>query len=288
VLGVKTLHDVDRVAPQLSLQDRGLLDRPSAPLFVVNGKLNDQAPLTDRPTATSEGTVRSDMKAHTSETQATITPSKALDILRDGNARFVNNLRVNRNLLQQANETRDGQWPFATIVSCIDSRTSAELIFDQGLGDIFSIRIAGNVINTDVVGSLEFACSLAGSRLIVVLGHSNCGAIKGACDHVELGNLTELLSKIQPAVYEEARTVDRELRSSKNAEFVESVADLNVRRSVRSIVNRSYILEGLVAEGRVALIGAKHDLASGQVTFFEDTWVFDRASLEAVSRLEGR
>ncbi len=135
------------------------------------------------------------MKAHTSETQATITPARALEVLKEGNARFVSNLRVNRNLLQQADETRDGQWPFATIVSCIDSRTSAELIFDQGLGDIFfSVRIAGNVVNTDIIGSLEFACHLAGSRLVVVLGHTACGAVKGACDHVELGSLTELLS----------------------------------------------------------------------------------------------
>ena len=125
------------------------------------------------------------MKANTSAKQASTTPTRALEILKEGNARFVNNLKVNRNLLQQANETRDGQWPVAVILSCIDSRTSAELIFDQGLGDIFSIRIAGNVVNTDIIGSLEFACKLAGSKLIVVLGHTRCGAIKGACDHVK-------------------------------------------------------------------------------------------------------
>jgi carbonic anhydrase len=224
------------------------------------------------------------MKAHTSDTQATISPDKALQILREGNARFVNNLRVNRNLLQQANETRDGQWPFATVVSCIDSRTSAELIFDQGLGDIFSVRVAGNVINTDVVGSLEFACALAGSKLIVVLGHTSCGAIKGACDHIELGNLTELLSKIQPAVYEEHQTRDRAQRNSANASFVENVADLNVRRSVRSVVSRSFILEQLIQAGRVAIIGAKHDLATGAVTFFDDTFVHDEAALRRYMR----
>ena len=221
------------------------------------------------------------MKAHTHETQATITPARALELLKEGNLRFINNLRVNRNLLQQANDTRDGQWPFATIVSCIDSRTSAELIFDQGLGDIFSVRIAGNVVNTDIVGSLEFACQIAGSKLIVVLGHTSCGAIKGACDHVELGNLTELLSKIQPAVYEESRTHDPSKRNSKNAAFVEEVADLNIKRSVRSIVSRSYILEHLIEAGKVAIIGAKHDLASGQVEFFPDAWVHDEASLRA-------
>ncbi|MBL8136574.1 MAG: carbonic anhydrase [Acidobacteria bacterium] len=223
------------------------------------------------------------MKTHTSETQATITPLRALEILKEGNARFVNNLRINRNLLQQANETRDGQWPFATIVSCIDSRTSAELIFDQGLGDIFSVRIAGNVVNTDVVGSLEFACHVAGSKLIVVMGHTQCGAIKGACDHVELGNLTDLLSKIQPAVYEESQTLDRSTRNSKNPSFVENVADLNVRRSVRSIISRSYILEHAVEAGKVAIIGAKHDLATGVVTFFDDTWIHNESSMYAVS-----
>lgn len=223
------------------------------------------------------------MKTHTSETQASVTPALALQFLREGNARFVNNLRASRDLLQQANETRDGQWPFATVVSCIDSRTSAELIFDQGLGDIFSVRIAGNVINTDIIGSLEFACHVAGSKLIVVLGHTSCGAIKGACDHVELGNLTELLSKIQPAVYEESQTPDPAQRNSKNAAFVENVADLNVRRSVRSIVNRSPILERLIATGKVGIIGGKHDLASGTVTFFDDTWLHDAASLRLIA-----
>ena len=224
------------------------------------------------------------MKAHTSETQSTITPARALEILKEGNARFVNNLRVNRNLLQQANDTRDGQWPFATIVSCIDSRTSAELIFDQGLGDIFSVRIAGNVINTDIVGSLEFACKLAGSRLIVVMGHTSCGAIKGACDHVELGNLTELLVE-DPAgrVRREPKRPTRRNGARPTARFVENVADLNVRRSVRTIVNRSYILEHMVQAGEVAIIGAKHHLESGAVTFFDDTWVHDTDSMAALT-----
>ena len=166
------------------------------------------------------------MRTQTKDIQTHLTPEKALDILVAGNRRFVSNLRVNRNLLQQVNETSSGQYPFAIVLSCIDSRTSAELIFDQGLGDIFSVRIAGNVINTDIVGSLEFACYVSGSRLVVVLGHTSCGAIKGACDHVEIGNLTELLSKIQPSVYEESQTSNPALRNSKNAGFVENVADL--------------------------------------------------------------
>lgn len=221
------------------------------------------------------------MKAHTSITQSTITPAKAIEFLKEGNERFVNNLKANRDLLAQANETRDGQWPFAVILSCIDSRTSAELIFDQGLGDVFSIRIAGNVVNTDIIGSLEFACKVSGSKLIVVLGHSKCGAIKGACDHVEMGNLTELLSKIQPAVYEEDLTLEKDKRNSKNPEFVENVATINIRRSVKAIVNRSYILEQMIEAGEIAIIGAKHDLDTGHVEFLEDTLVSCKSDVMA-------
>ena len=221
------------------------------------------------------------MKAHTSETQLSITPFKALEFLKEGNERFINNLKISRNLLQQANDTRDGQWPFAVILSCIDSRTSAELIFDQGLGDIFSIRIAGNVVNTDIIGSLEFACKIAGSKLIVVLGHTNCGAIKGACDHVEMGNLTELLSKIQPAVYEETKTTGQGERNSRNATFVENVTDLNIKRSVRTIVNRSYILEQMIEKGEIAIVGAKHHLDTGRVDFFKDTWISNKKEVKS-------
>ena len=221
------------------------------------------------------------MKAHTYETQASITPARALEILKEGNMRFINNLKVNRNLLQQANDTRDGQWPFAVILSCIDSRTSAELIFDQGLGDIFSIRIAGNVVNTDIIASLEFACKIAGSKLIVVLGHTNCGAIKGACDHVELGNLTELLSKIQPAIYREKTTTDAALRNSSNPEFVENVTSLNIRHSVRSIVNRSYILEQMIQQEEIAIVGAHHNLETGVVDFFESSIISNKKQLKS-------
>lgn len=211
------------------------------------------------------------MRALTKDDQQQITPEKALKLLQDGNIRFVKNLVANRDLLQQANETRNGQWPFATILSCIDSRTSAELIFDQGLGDIFSIRIAGNVANTDIIGSMEFACKLAGSKLLVVLGHSKCGAVKGACDHVEMGNLTELLSKLQPAVYEEKTVKDPEQRNASNSDFVQNVAVLNVKRTVRSIVERSYILEQMIEKGEIMIIGAMYDLDSGIVEFYKDT-----------------
>lgn len=206
------------------------------------------------------------MKAHNRESQANMTPKMALEFLREGNKRFMNNLMANRDLLQQANETVNGQWPFATILSCIDSRTSAELIFDQGLGDIFSVRIAGNIVNTDILGSMEFACKVAGSKLIVVLGHSKCGAIKGACDHVEMGNLTELLSKIQPAVYEEKVTTSE--RNSKNSAFVENVAEINVKRSVKNILERSSILKQMVDNGEIAIVGGMHNLETGEVVFY--------------------
>jgi carbonic anhydrase len=209
------------------------------------------------------------MKTLTKELQAAISPSMALELLKEGNKRFVNNLKANRNLLQQANETSDGQHPFAVVLSCIDSRTSAELIFDQGLGDIFSVRIAGNIINEDILGSMEFACKLAGSKIIVVLGHSKCGAVKGACDHAEMGNLTAFLAKIRPAVDDELETKDN--RTSTNASFVENVAVINVKRTVKAILERSSILENMIANGEIGIIGGMHDLTTGQVTYFENT-----------------
>lgn len=208
------------------------------------------------------------MKTLNKELQASITPRRALEILKEGNNRFVNNLKAHRDLLEQVNDTRDGQWPFATILSCIDSRTSAELIFDQGLGDVFSVRIAGNIVNTDILGSMEFACKVAGSKLVVVLGHSKCGAVKGACDHVEMGNLTELLSKIQPAVYQEKQTVTD--RNASNSNFVENVAEINVKRSVKNIIERSFILEQMVENGEIGIVGAMHNIETGEVTFYSD------------------
>jgi carbonic anhydrase len=208
------------------------------------------------------------MKTLTKEIQDSITPKMALEILKEGNKRFVNNLKANRNLLQQANETSEGQHPFAVILSCIDSRTSAELIFDQGLGDVFSVRIAGNVINEDILGSMEFACKVAGSKIIVVLGHTSCGAVKGACDHVEMGNLTALLSKIQPAVYDEK--TEQENRNSSNYEFVEKVAVINIKRTVQGIMERSPILKEMIEKEEIGIIGGTHDIKSGEVVFFEN------------------
>lgn len=207
------------------------------------------------------------MKTLTKELQNAITPSMALDLLKDGNKRFVSNLKINRNLLQQANETSDGQHPFAVILSCIDSRTSAELIFDQGLGDIFSVRIAGNVVNKDILGSMEFGCKVAGAKMIVVLGHTKCGAIKGACDNVEMGNLTGLIDKIKPAVEQECSTIAN--RNSSNDIFVEKVAELNVGLSVKNILLHSPILADMVKNGEIGIVGGIHDIKTGEVNFFE-------------------
>ena len=207
------------------------------------------------------------MKTLTKEMQSAITPTMALNLLKDGNKRFVNNLKINRNLLQQANDTSDGQHPFAVILSCIDSRTSAELIFDQGLGDIFSVRIAGNIVNEDILGSMEFGCKVAGAKIIVVLGHTKCGAVKGACDNVTLGNLTGLIEKIKPAVDQEMSTTDN--RNSSNSTFVENVAELNVSLSVKNILLKSPIIAEMVKNEEITIVGGVHDISSGEVKFFE-------------------
>lgn len=209
------------------------------------------------------------MKAHTRETQATMTPQKSLQYLKEGNLRFQNNLKANRNLLEQVNDTSEGQFPFATILSCIDSRVSAELVFDQGLGDIFSVRIAGNFVNEDILGSMEFACKLAGTKLIVVLGHTSCGAVKGACDDAKLGNLTAMLSKIKPAVKAVVDPSDPSLRTSKNLEFVDAVAKKNVKLTIDRIHAESPILSEMEKNGEIMIVGAMYDINTGEVTFFE-------------------
>ncbi|KAA2219426.1 carbonic anhydrase family protein [Maribacter flavus] len=208
------------------------------------------------------------MKAHTKETQATMTPQKSLQFLKEGNQRFQNNLKANRNLLEQVNDTSEGQFPFATILSCIDSRVSAELVFDQGLGDIFSVRIAGNFVNEDILGSMEFACKLAGTKLIVVLGHTSCGAIKGACDHARLGNLTALINKIEPAVAAVKEPVDESKRNSKNLEFVDAVAAKNVEITIENIRQRSRVLAEMEEHGEIMIVGAMYDISSGAVEFY--------------------
>jgi carbonic anhydrase len=210
------------------------------------------------------------MKAHTLETQATITPEKALLFLQEGNQRFVNNLKVNRNLLEQVNDTREGQWPFAAVLSCIDSRTSAELVFDQGLGDIFSIRIAGNFANQDILGSMEFACNVAGSKLVVVLGHTKCGALKGGLDAAKIedlgmDNLNHLIYHFEPCIHEIIN--EGEERSSKNEALLERLNLCNIKRTIEDIRHQSSTLRALEKEGKIKILGANYDVKTGVVTW---------------------
>lgn len=205
------------------------------------------------------------MWAHTKELQDKISPEEALEYLMEGNRRFMNNLNSNRNLLKQVNLTSTEQFPFAAILSCIDSRTSAELIFDQGLGDIFSIRIAGNVLNNDILGSMEYACGIANSKIIVVLGHTNCGAITSACNNLEFGHMTRLVEKIKIPITMEKTVIG--LRNGSNSEFVNKVSALNVDHTITQIRERSQILRKLEEEGTIMIIGGMYDIHSGQVTF---------------------
>jgi len=205
------------------------------------------------------------MKTLTKEMQTSISPSMALDLLKDGNQRFVKNLKMNRNLLQQANETSDGQHPFAIILSCIDSRTSAELIFDQGLGDVFSVRIAGNVVNEDILGSMEFETKVVGTKIIIVLGHTKCGAIVGACNNVELGNLTVLLDKVKPAIANEKETTEN--RTGSNVRFVDNVTTNNVIHTIERIRRESPIILDLENTGAIKIVGAIYNVDTGRVNF---------------------
>lgn len=206
------------------------------------------------------------MKTQSQETQKNLTPELAYTILKDGNKRFVNNLKANRNLLEQVNETSAGQFPFATILSCMDSRTSAELIFDQGLGDIFSIRVAGNVLNDDVLGSMEFGTKVVGTKIILVLGHTKCGAVVGACDHVEMEKLTQLLNKIKPAIEKEVETDTN--RSGSYDQFVERVTINNIKMVMEQIRAESPIIAELEDQGQLKIVGGLYDVKSGEVTFY--------------------
>ena len=216
--------------------------------------------------ATSGRLARAAVPAMTREDQAATTPDKALQMLKEGNKRFVSGRMHQRDLMAQVKATASGQYPFAVVIGCIDSRVPPELVFDQGIGDIFSPRIAGNFVNTDIIGSSEFATRLAGAKLILVLGHTECGAVKGACDNAQLGNLTHTLSNIMPAVYSVTNVPGA--RDSKNAAFVQKVAEANVRLSVTALTDRSGVLQDLVAKGNLKVAGAMHDIATGRVTFY--------------------
>jgi carbonic anhydrase len=196
-----------------------------------------------------------------------MTPQQALDELRAGNDRFVSGHPLSRNLQEDVKSTASGQYPFAVVLSCLDSRQPIEIVLDQGVGDIFSARVAGNVLNDDILGSMEFACKASGAKLIAVIGHSNCGAIKGAVDNVELGNLTGLLTKIKPAI----NTVpgDVQPRTSKNLTFVDDVSEANVRLVMQEIRERSPILREMLGKGEIGLVGGMYDLSTGRVTFYE-------------------
>jgi carbonic anhydrase len=209
------------------------------------------------------------MKAHTKDTQAAITPDSAIALLKEGNHRFVENKNADRDLLEQVSDTASGQYPFATILSCIDSRVSAELIFDQGVGDIFSARVAGNIVNEDLLGSIEFACKLAGTKVVVILGHTACGAVKGACDDAKLGNLTTLLHKIKPAVAAVSEPYDNNLRNSRNIDFVNEVALKNVELAIENTRSLSPVLKEMEDNGEIKIIGAMYDIKNGKVTFID-------------------
>ena len=198
-------------------------------------------------------------------TQTAMTPDQAIARLKSGNTRFASGRMLARDLPALVKASSHGQYPFASVISCIDSRAAPELVFDQGIGDVFSTRIAGNIVNEDMLGSLEFATRVAGSRLVVVLGHTSCGAIKGACDDVVMGNLTGLLGKIKPAVTSVQYTGER---SSKNTTFVELVAEANVRRTVQDVLTRSPILREMQDKGQIRVVGAMLDVATGKVTWY--------------------
>lgn len=206
------------------------------------------------------------MRLHGREASKNLTPEMALQILREGNGRFVNNLKINRNLLEQVNETANGQYPFAIVLSCIDSRTSAELIFDQGLGDIFSVRIAGNIVNQDIIASMEYACCFAGSKLILVLGHTNCGAIQSAYNNVDTGCLSVLLKKIKPAI----ESIKKENRANIEYELIsEKIARENVRLSMLNILEGSSVLKNMVDNKKIGLVGGIYYVNTGVVDIID-------------------
>ena len=213
------------------------------------------------------------MHTHTKEFQLNLTPEKAYQVLIEGNERFKNNIKMNRDLIQQMADTASGQYPFAVALSCMDSRTSVELVFDQGIGNIFSIRIAGNVINEDILGSMEYACQVAGAKVIVILGHTHCGAIKGACDNVQLGNLTGLLNKIKPVVEQTAEDND-----IKDPNFPDKVAHANVFHTIEDVLDKSPIIRELYEKGTIGILGAIYSVETGGVTFTKE--MFNNATVD--------
>lgn len=204
------------------------------------------------------------MKTLTKELQTSMTPKDALTVLKEGNERFLANKKADRNLLEQVTQTAKGQYPHAVVLSCIDSRVPVELIYDLGIGDVFNVKVAGNIVNADILGSIEYGCKVAGSKLVVVLGHTKCGAVTAACSNTELGNITTLLSKIKPAV-----DSFRDGNEVVEGDTIEKVALENVKMSKQNILDNSPILKEMAANGEIEIVGASYDVATGIVTYFE-------------------
>ncbi len=204
----------------------------------------------------------------TPELQASITPAMAKQLLQEGNRMFVAGERIGRQLISQVKQTASGQYPHSVVLSCIDSRIPTEIIFNQGVGDIFNARVAGNTVNEDTLGSIEYGCKVAGSKLVVVMGHTSCGAVKGACDHVELGNITALLSKIMPAV-DSVKTPEGAERSSKNLDFVNAVSKKNVELTIEKLRQDSPVLAEMESKGEIDIVGAMYNVSTGEVTWYD-------------------
>lgn len=217
------------------------------------------------------------MKHHLGQTRESLTPQKALEFLKEGNARFCNNLSKNRDFMQTITETAEGQWPFAAVLSCSDSRVVTELIFDQGLGDIFSVRLAGNIASQQAIASMEYTCKVLGSKLVVVLGHTSCGAVKAACDGVEMGHLGSLTKMIQPAIVAETETSEH--RTSANNGFLKNVLYNNVHHQISTIVRESNVIREMLEKHELGIIGGMYDISTGHVEFFEE--MFDLQDIYA-------
>jgi len=201
-----------------------------------------------------------------------MTPREALDILIEGNQRFINNYQSDKDFQSLVQITKDKQHPFASILSCSDSRAPTELLFDQALGDVFSVRLAGNIASDKAIGSLEFSSKYLGSKLIVVMGHTSCGAVKAACDDFKDGHIGEIINLIKPSIRHE-KTIAVSERNSKNPAFVEKVNELNVRHQIETIIRQSDIVDEMIENKQIAIVGAIYDLANGKVRFLEDTYV---------------
>jgi carbonic anhydrase len=242
----------------------GLFASLAAAAFITAGCQSSNQSCCTMPASTGAAVAQVQTKA----SQTAMTPQRALAELKAGNARFVAGTPLHRDLPAQVAATAGGQYPFAVVLSCLDSRQPIEIVLDQGVGDIFSARVAGNVLDDDILGSMEFACKASGAKLIAVIGHSNCGAIKGAVDDVQLGNLTGLLTKIKPAI--DAVPVEVQPRTSKNSAFVDQVSEANVRLVMKEIRERSPILREMLDKGEIGLVGGMYDLSTGKVQFYDN------------------